>query len=57
MDFDNAIVDWFVKKYKTEQGIDLFGFGTEQELLQRKARLKVEAENVKRHYLPKVRPA
>ncbi|WHY87296.1 Hsp70 family protein [Neobacillus novalis] len=48
MDFDNAIVDWFVKKYKTEQGIDLFGFGTEQELLQRKARLKVEAENVKK---------
>jgi molecular chaperone DnaK len=48
MDFDNAVVDWFIKKYKTEQGIDLLGFGTEQELLQRKARLKVEAENVKK---------
>lgn len=48
MDFDNAIVDWLVQKYKDDKGIDLFGFGSEDEILQRKARIKTDAENVKK---------
>ena len=48
LDFDNAIVNWLVQKYKNEKGIDLFGFGTEDEILQRKARIKNDAENVKK---------
>lgn len=48
MDFDNLLVNWVVDKFKKEHGIDLFGFGSEDEILQRKARLKGEAENVKK---------
>jgi molecular chaperone DnaK len=48
MDFDNAIVDWLVQKCKDEKGLDLLSFGTEDELIQRKARIKEEAENVKK---------
>lgn len=48
MDFDNALVDWLVQKYKDEKGIDLLGLGTEDDILQRKARIKQDAENVKK---------
>jgi len=48
MDFDNALVEWLLKKRKEETGIDLLSFGTEEEIQQKHARLKTEAENVKK---------
>ncbi|WP_078543755.1 Hsp70 family protein [Litchfieldia alkalitelluris] len=48
MDFDNLLVDWLIQRYKDEHGVDLFSFGTADEILQRKARIKAEAENVKK---------
>jgi molecular chaperone DnaK len=48
MDFDNALVDWLLNKYQKENGISLLDFGTNDEILQRKARIKAEAENVKK---------
>lgn len=48
MDFDNALVDWVVDEFKKEKGIDLLQLGSEDEILQRKARIKVEAEKTKK---------
>ncbi|MBY0029942.1 Hsp70 family protein [Priestia aryabhattai] len=48
MDFDNLLVDWLIDKYKSEHNIDLLEIGTDLEKLQRKARMKAEAENVKK---------
>ncbi|AKP76062.1 Hsp70 family protein [Priestia aryabhattai] len=48
MDFDNLLVDWLIDKYKSEHNVDLLEIGTDLEKLQRKARMKAEAENVKK---------
>ncbi|MFJ5768906.1 Hsp70 family protein [Psychrobacillus sp. NPDC093180] len=48
MDFDNLIVEWLLQKYKDESGLDLLKIGLDEEILQRTARLKLEAENVKK---------
>ena len=48
MDFDNVLLDWVVQKFKDEKQIDLLIIGTENEIIQRKARIKTEAENVKK---------
>jgi molecular chaperone DnaK len=48
MDFDNLIADWIAKRVKKESDFDLFGSSTAAELLTRKARIKDEAEKVKK---------
>ncbi|WP_078553888.1 Hsp70 family protein [Bacillus alkalicellulosilyticus] len=48
MDFDNTLADYVINEFKKEKGIDLLSIGSEDEILQRKARIKEEAENVKK---------
>ncbi|SHG16179.1 Hsp70 family protein [Ornithinibacillus halophilus] len=48
MDFDNAILDWILEQAKKQHGVDLLTLGSEEEILQRKWRIKEEAENAKK---------
>ncbi len=48
MDFDNLIVEWIVKRVKKESNFDLLGSASGAEILARKARIKDEAEKVKK---------
>ncbi|THE12324.1 2-alkenal reductase [Bacillus timonensis] len=48
VDFDNALTDWIIENFKQTDGIDLFSFGTPEEINQRKARIKLESENIKK---------
>jgi molecular chaperone DnaK len=48
MDFDNAIVDWVVEQGKKHHDVDLLTLGSPEEILQRKWRLKEEAEKAKK---------
>lgn len=47
MDFDRAIVDWMLEEVKKKENVDLLSLGNDQEILQRKARLKEAAEIAK----------
>lgn len=48
VDFDNALTDWIIENFKQQEGIDLFSIGSPEEINQRKARIKLEAENIKK---------
>ncbi|WP_042459999.1 Hsp70 family protein [Neobacillus dielmonensis] len=49
VDFDNALADWIIDNYKKQEGIDLYSIGTAHEINQRRARIKLEAENIKKN--------
>lgn len=48
VDFDNALTDWIIQNFKEQEGIDLNELDTDLEINQRKTRIKLEAENIKK---------
>lgn len=48
MDFDRLLVDWLAEQFAEQYEVALFSFGEESEITQRHARVKLEAENVKK---------
>lgn len=48
MDFDRLLVDWLAEQFREHYEVALFSFGEESEITQRHARVKLEAENVKK---------
>lgn len=48
MDFDQRISDWVFEQFEQESGVNLLTLGTEDEIEQRVARVKAEAENAKK---------
>ncbi len=48
MDFDRLLVDWLAEQFADQYEVPLFSFGEEVEITQRHARVKLEAENVKK---------
>lgn len=48
MDFDRLLVDWLAEQFLEQYDVPLFSFGESSEITQRLARVKLEAENVKK---------
>lgn len=48
VDFDNALTEWISTNFQKQEGIDLFSIGSQKEINERKARIKLEAENIKK---------
>lgn len=48
MDFDHLLVDWLAEQFLEQYDVPLFSFGAPSEIAQRHARVKLEAENVKK---------
>ncbi|WP_456279024.1 Hsp70 family protein [Bacillus sp. AK128] len=48
VDFDNALTDWIIQNFKQQEGIDLNTLDTQVDINQRKTRIKLEAENIKK---------
>ncbi|AQQ54163.1 Hsp70 family protein [Planococcus lenghuensis] len=49
VDFDNTLADWIIQNFKQQEGIDLLDFGSAVEINQRRAKIKLEAENIKKN--------
>jgi len=48
MDLDRLLVDWVAEQFAAQYDVPLFSFGEASEITQRHARVKLEAENVKK---------
>ena len=48
MDLDRLLVDWVAEQFAEQYDVPLFSFGEASEITQRHARVKLEAENVKK---------
>ncbi|PRO65873.1 2-alkenal reductase [Alkalicoccus urumqiensis] len=47
-DFDDVLADWIVTTFNAKENLDLLQLGSSEEILQRKVRIRQEAEKVKK---------